>query len=160
MRQKIGPVPRQLDTSFSLPGDEDQKSIALDGALAERIGAKFEYKCTQQESEAQAHAESRCTRFSARTWRGKPGFKSDQALFFGRFLVDSRSYTLKQAVTAETACIINQQLATPCNQVKHSKPGSSPVSRSIKSITWKDFSSPVPPCAPFVLRLHHLQRFL
>jgi hypothetical protein len=40
MRPKIGPVPRQLDTSFSLPGDEDQKSIALDGALAERGSAR------------------------------------------------------------------------------------------------------------------------
>jgi hypothetical protein len=34
--------------------------------------------------------------------------KPDPALFFGRFLVDSRSYTLKQAAKTMTACAENK----------------------------------------------------
>jgi hypothetical protein len=58
--------------------------------------------------------------------RRKPGFKSGPALFFGRFLVDSRSYTLKQAVKTMTAYAENKELATPCDNMKHPGSGSNP----------------------------------
>ncbi len=44
-----------------------------------------------------------------------------------------------------------------CQLPKLDVAGSTPVSRSI---FFNDLHKPVPLCAPFVLRLHHLQAFL
>jgi hypothetical protein len=52
--------------------------------------------------------------------------KSDPPLCFVRFLVDSRSNTLKQAVKTMTACAENKQLEKPCHKVKPPEPGSNP----------------------------------
>ena len=98
-------------------GDGNQKLILLGGALYE----------LHPENEYRPVPGSLGSNFGITTAKRAGVFKSDSALFFGRLLVDSRNNSLKQTVTKEMACVVNQQLAKPCDRLKHPEPGSSPV---------------------------------